>query len=125
MKPRHALAALVIASGCASEPTYIDHINAIVVPTDDANRQKFCSWVRSEIARQQSMPVSMASPQMRPYFEVTKGQNVAALEQKASEAQCGAAFLTAPAAKPLNECFNLCKKATGRTDAECFDQCNK
>jgi hypothetical protein len=64
-------------------------------------------------------------------FQGMAQQNIAALEARAANIQCTAAFSNAPAAAPppakqsFDQCFARCQQYTGRTKEQCFDACNR
>jgi hypothetical protein len=105
------------------------------MPPDDEARMRECTWIRSEIARQQGLAgvgATMAtSPLMVAAYQAMAQRNIAALESRASNVQCTAAFSNAPATAPatirqsFDQCFARCQQYTDRTKDQCFDACNK
>ena len=122
---RKLLFTVLAVTGCATPPSYQEQIAAIQIPQDEAERQRLCGDLRNEIARMQAAPMQMATPNMAPYFRMVQAQNIAVLEQKASEVGCNAAFGGSIGKPPMAECIKLCKTNTSRSDEQCFDACNK
>ena len=124
--------------GCASNENRQSYASAVLdrpVPTTSEGRIRECNWIRSEIARQQSLAqygASMAtSPMMAMAYQAKARNNIAALESRASNVQCQAAF-SSVAQSPtqgtknnlnFDECFARCQKLTDRTKDQCFDAC--
>jgi hypothetical protein len=127
-----ALALLVV--GCSSQPrqSYADAVLSRPLPASDAERQSECTWVRGEIARQTSLAevgsTTANPPMMAMVFQATARNNIAALNSRASNIQCNAAFSNAPAApsygQTFDQCFARCQQLTDRTKNQCFDACN-
>ncbi len=70
------------------------------------------------------------NPLMAAAYQAMAQRNVAALESRAANIQCTAAFSNAPAAAPVNgqsfdQCFARCQQYTDRSKDQCFDACNK
>jgi hypothetical protein len=70
------------------------------------------------------------TPLMAAAYQTMAQRNVAALESRAADIQCTAAFSSAPAAAPasgqsFDQCFARCQQYTDRTKDQCFDSCNK
>jgi hypothetical protein len=88
-----------------------------------------CAWIRSEMARQTSLAqigTQMATtPMMAIAYQGMSRQNVAALEARASNIQCTAAFSSAPPSEgsSFDQCFSRCMGYTDRTKDQCFDAC--
>jgi hypothetical protein len=125
---------IVILAGCSNQPTqdYADSVLNRPMPTSDNQKMQECTWIRGEIARQQSIgaiaPMQASSPMMGMVFRAKAQQNVAALESRAANIQCNAAFSNAPATTTptsFESCFARCKQYTERTKEQCFDSCNK
>jgi hypothetical protein len=122
--------------GCAhgNSESYADAVLNRPMPPDDDARMRECAWIRSEIARQQGLAgvgATMATnPLMAAAYQAMAQRNVAALESRAANIQCTAAFSNAPAAAPVNgqsfdQCFARCQQYTDRSKDQCFDPCNK
>ena len=140
MKPLFACAGplvllLVALSGCKDlvkeEPTYAEGLAARPTPTTSADRRSECAYIRSEIARMQGIaaaaPAMFSSSIYAAAGQAAAQRNIAALETRASETGCRAAFTDAPPSSEetmsFDECFAKCKKLTDRSDGECFDSC--
>ena len=104
------------------------------MPADDDARMRECTWIRSEIARQQGLAgvgATMATtPLMAAAYQAMAQRNIAALEARAANVQCTASFSNAPVAVPVtrpsfDQCFARCQQYTDRTKDQCFDACNK
>jgi hypothetical protein len=105
------------------------------MPPDDNARMQECNWIRSEIARQRGLAgagAAMATNMMTvAAFQAVAQQNIAALESRAANIQCTAAFSSASNNTPatsnqaFDQCFERCQKYTERTREQCFDACNK
>jgi hypothetical protein len=129
---------LAVLSGCHTpHNTYAELVNE-PPPTSDQNRDAQCAWIRSEIARQQTVGEMGASMQTTPMaaamYRGVADKNIAYLQSRYSQIQCDVVRVapTAPVvpAQPstaptmsLEECVAECRKLTSRTDAECFDAC--
>jgi hypothetical protein len=119
--------------GCATSDTqsYADTVLSRPMPASDGERIQECTWIRSEIARQQGLAgvgSSIATtPLMAAAYQAAVQQNVAALESRAASIQCTAAFSSAPApsSQSFDQCFARCQQLTKRTKEQCFDVCNK
>jgi hypothetical protein len=110
---------------------YASSVLARPTPGTDQERVAECGWIRSEIARQQSAGQAGASiasaPAMGVAFQAAARKNIAALESRASNIQCTAAFSNTPAVRPgqpFDQCFARCQQYTDRTKNQCFDSCN-
>jgi hypothetical protein len=101
------------------------------MPATDQERAAECNWIRSEMARQQSLAgvgTSIATtPLMAAAYQAAARQNIAALESRAANVQCTAAFNSAQpqSGQSFNQCFSRCQQLTSRTKEQCFDACNK
>jgi hypothetical protein len=104
------------------------------MPPDDDARMRECTRIRSEIARQQGLAgvgAAMATtPLMAAAYQAVAQRNVAALESRAANIQCTAAFSNAPVAAratgpSFDQCFARCQRHTDRSKDQCFDACNK
>ena len=122
--------------GCAHNNTqsYADAVLNRPMPADEDSRIRECTWIRSEIARQQGLAgvgATMATtPLMAAAYQAMAQRNIAALEARAANVQCTAAFSNAPTAAPatkqsFDQCFARCQQYTDRTKDQCFDACNK
>lgn len=142
---RFALACLFcMLQGCETtktqERTYADLMND-PLPTSDAEKDRQCAWLRSEIARMQSL-AQAAAANTNPYFwgavwQAKARDNIAALQSRSSQIQCDVVRVapTAPAIPPsqpsessemsFDQCFAKCRELTDRTESQCFDACNK
>lgn len=124
------LIAFLILGGCASEPkqSYADRIAQIPAPANEEERQNKCSWLRSEIARQQNIAVYGATQMQGAYALAAQMQtrnNIAVVESRASDFGCYAAFSgSRPQASSISSCVATCKENTSRTPEQCFDSCN-
>jgi len=131
---------LILFTGCAttSQPSYQESLNARPTPQTKQDKQKECSFLRQEIARMQSLQ-QQGAIQMKicnPQYGLCMGRlimakavrNIASLESRASQIQCGAAFSSTVVSSnksSISECIEACKKNTNRTSTQCFDRCNK
>lgn len=118
------LAAIAVA-GCSSRPTYQENLDAMAVPTTDAERARSCATLRSEIARMQNASM-MAMPGIGGLAVIAAARkNIAALEAKAAEFRCSAAFAerNQPQASAIDQCIAACRANTSMTPAECFAEC--
>jgi len=104
------------------------------LPATDEERVRECNALRSEIARQQSLgqvgTVMATSPLMGVAMQAAARNNIAALEARASNVECTAAFSNASRpttgkAPNFDQCFARCQEYTSRTKEQCFDACNK
>ena len=113
--------------GCASEPTYLDQLSAKPMPTGEAQVRSECGWIRSEIARMQSISATV-SGQDAMVFQAMARNNIAGLESRAANVGCIAAFssqsLPTIVVSPIQQCVATCKANTSRTPEQCFDSCN-
>jgi hypothetical protein len=124
--------------GCASNESRQNYASSVLsrpIPTTLEGKVQECNWIRSEIARQQSLAqygASMAtSPMMAMAYQAAARRNIAALESRASNVQCQSAFssvVQSPVQGSTNnlnfdECFSNCQKLTDRTKDQCFDAC--
>lgn len=128
MKIRPVLIALLV-TGCAHQTSYRDQIAAMPIPADDDGRNRTCSWLRQEIARQESLSAASQPSQYSVMFQAMARSNIAALEQKASEVPCNAAFgavRTNPHIEPtIDQCVADCQRITGQDLPACFSTCKK
>lgn len=124
--------------GCASNESRQNYASSVLnrpLPTTQEGKVQECNWIRSEIARQQSLAqygASIAtSPMMAMTYQAGARRNIAARELRASNVQCQSAFssiLQSPVPVSKNnlnfdECFSNCQKLTDRTKDQCFDAC--
>jgi hypothetical protein len=127
------LAAGIGLAACANQnrQSYSDAVLSRPTPETDEQRQQECNWIRGEIARQQNLGqmggAVATTPLMAVAFQAAARKNMAALEARASNVQCAAAFSNAPAptGQAFDQCFARCQKLTDRTKDQCFDACNK
>lgn len=114
--------------GCASQPTYLDQLAAKPMPVGEAQVRSECGWIRSEIARMQSISAT-ASGQYAMVFQAMARNNIAGLESRAANVGCAAAFSNQPlptsTSNPIQQCVAACKENTSRTAEQCFDSCNR
>ncbi|BAP88732.1 uncharacterized protein E1O_16010 [Burkholderiales bacterium GJ-E10] len=126
-------------TGCATHrPSYAEQIAQIPQPTNDEDRQHKCAFLRGEIARQQNIAMVGAAQLQGMYalaIEASARNNIAALESRASDFDCSAAFSNQPvpmersapadvAKSKIESCIDACKANTSRTSDACFDACN-
>lgn len=113
-------------------PSYEQSVLNRPMPQTDQDRQQECAWIRGEIARQESLAqvgtTTATSPMVAVAFQSIARNHVAALNSRASNIKCTAAFSNAPAAPPSGQgfyqCFARCQQLTTRTKDQCFDACN-
>lgn len=111
---------------CATEPSYRDSVMNRPVPTGEADVSKECAWIRSEIARMNSLAAASTMSQFALAFQAQARNNIAVLETRAAEVQCLASFAaTKPETPKIIQCIDACKANTDRGSAACFDSCNK
>ena len=131
----------IIFTGCSTtpQPSYQDSLNARPTPKTKQSKQKECSFIRQELARMQLLyqvvvsPPQMCAAQsglcMGKILMAKASRNTAALESRASQVQCGAAFssvaVSSSGGSSIQECIEACKENTNRTSTQCFDRCNK
>lgn len=112
---------LLFLISCTHQPSYVERISARPYPTDQQAINIECVWIRSEIA-------VMSSIRTRS-LQATALSNIAALESRAANLRCGAAFSTIiekqDHTSSISECIKACKESTNRTPEQCFDACNK
>ena len=135
------LAGIAFISACASSgPTYTEQVMNRPLPKTEEQRQQECGYIRSEMARQRGLASAgsamATSPMQAALYQAATGRNIAALESRAANIRCTAAFSNAaPEARiqdsggrsnmTLDECIAKCKQYTERTNEQCFDSCNK
>ncbi len=131
----------------ADEDNYAETLAQRPMPTDDAGRRAECAWIRQEEARLQNFLIAFNAQASVPgpynYQAIYRAaaqmrvqSATAALESRAADVGCNAAFSNAPApqaAPPVaptpqgglsfDECFQKCKQYTSRTNDQCFDSC--
>lgn len=69
------------------------------MPADEGARIQECDWIRSEIARQQGHQMvegAMTSRLLPALLQAHAQQNIAALEARAADVHCAAAFSSVP-----------------------------
>jgi hypothetical protein len=90
------LAAAALLAGCATGPSYESQVLDRPLPTTQEDRMRECTWIRSEIARQQSLAqygaATATSPMMAVAYQSAARRHIAALESRAANVQCQAAF---------------------------------
>ena len=113
---------------CSQQPSYEESLATIPPPVDDGDRQRKCAWIRSEMARQQNIAQYGSATLQGPYamaVQMNARNNTAALESRASDFGCYAAFSNnRPAPSGIEDCTQTCKANTSRTSEQCFDSCN-
>ena len=132
------LFSVLLVVGCTQpEPTYKEQLKARPMPTTKQEKDKECLYIRTEIARMQSVAYQAASTPCNPQYGLCIGKlmmakanrNIAELENRASTIKCSSAFSSTSAVSPhrgtIDECIAACLKNTKRTSAQCFDSCNK
>jgi hypothetical protein len=120
----------VALSGCTHQPNYAEQVLNRPLPQTDQERENECALIRSEIARQQSLAqvggTMATTPLMALAVQASARNNIAALESRASNVECTAAFSSVPSSsKVFDQCFARCQQYTSRTKEQCFDACNK
>lgn len=122
---------VAILAGCVNSPpnpSYEEQLAKFPAPQNEEQRQKACTYLRSEIARMQNI-ASYGAAQMQPnmalYAQLGARNNIAAIEAKAAEFRCSAAFAERVAPSGIEACVATCKANTSRTPEQCFDACNK
>lgn len=116
---------------CAHQPSYVEQLSARPYPTSQQAIDTECAWIRSEIARMNSLSAFSVNSQYSWAFQAMARKNIAALESRAANLRCGAAFSTTHVIEKQNhtssidECIKACKENTNRTPEQCFDECNK
>jgi hypothetical protein len=128
----HFLLATCLLAGCAAQtppqPSYAEQIAQLPQPKDSEERQRACSYIRSEIARMQNIAM-VGSAQLQPTYalgiQIGARNNIAALESKAAEFRCTAAFAERQAPSSIESCVATCKANTTRSAEQCFDSCNR
>lgn len=116
---------------CAHQPSYVEQLSGRPYPTSQQSIDTECAWIRSEIARMNSLSAMSVTSQYALAFQAMARNNIAALESRAANLRCGAAFSSTHVIEKQNsttsidECIKACKKNTNRTPEQCFDACNK
>ena len=112
-------------------PSYAEQLASRPIPQTDVEQQSECAFIRGEIARMQSLAQG-CSAFARNRMEVAICQapardNIAALESRAANIQCSAAFSNSQGKREasFDQCFERCQRLTDRTKEQCFDSCNK
>lgn len=120
------IAACAVLSGCDRSPSYAEAIASRPIPVTQDERDHECDFLRSNIARQQSlatMPIGTMNPSV---IQAIASQHIAALENRVSVIGCRSAFPDAPAAQStIDQCVVSCRSNTSRTSEQCFDSCNR
>jgi len=114
-----AMAVLLV--GCGGK-TYEQQIDELPIASAQAEIDKQCGQMRSEIARQKSIFALNPSP----IVAVIASKNIATLENRAALLKCGAAFSSFQAVpnNPIEQCIAACKANTAKNAEECFTACN-
>jgi len=131
-----AFALILPLLGCVHDnsPSFAEAVLNRPMPADDDARMRECTWIRSEIARQQGLAgvgaTIATSPLQAVAYQSIAQQHIAVLESRASNVRCTAAFSNAPAApvptkQSFDQCFARCLQYTDRTKDQCFDTCNR
>jgi hypothetical protein len=124
---------LALATSVSAEGRYADSVLNRPLPRDNDERIRECNWIRAEIVKQQNVVTvartTLTNPLAVAQVQVVAQQNVAALESRAANIQCSAAFSNAPVpnspSSSFDQCFTRCRQYTDRTKEQCFDACNK
>jgi hypothetical protein len=134
------VAALTVVGACQTAPRRSpsgDLVNR-PMPASDRERDGECSWLRSEVARQQSLAqvgsATATTPMMAVAIQAAARRNIADLQSRYSQVQCDVIRVapTAPAVPvpppvaptmTIEQCVAKCRQLTSRTDGECFDSC--
>ena len=107
----------------------IEALQARPYPTEIAEIQEECNWVRSEIARMNSASAASVNSDFATYFQAVARSNIAALEGRAANLNCTAAFSSKGAVQPqdslIQQCIDACTANTDRSPTQCFDSCNR
>jgi len=94
--------AFVGSASHVSARTYAERIQAIPYPADQADWQKKCAWLRSEIGRQQNI-ASSGTPQPGTFPYETQAiarSHVALLESRRTDFRCDAGYIDSPPPPP-------------------------
>jgi len=116
---------------CAHEPSYVEQLATRPYPTNQQDIDTECAWIRSEIARMNSLSEMSVTTSYPLLFRAMARQNIAALESRAANLRCGSAFSNThiieekKSISSIDECIKACKENTNRTSEQCFDDCNK
>ena len=123
---------LAVATSASAEGSYANSVLTRPLPRDDNERMQECNWIRWEMAKQQNVVAvartTLTDPVMVIQLQVLARQNLAALDSRAANIQCSAAFSNAPAQSSqttFEQCFARCQQYTDRSKEQCFDACNK
>jgi len=127
----------VLNCGCQTNRSngYADLVNR-PAPSSDAERDQECAWLRSEIARQQSLSqfgtTTATTPMMAIAYQTMARRNIANLESRYSQIQCDVIrvaptppAVSSPASSGMSfdQCFAKCRELTGQNESQCFDTC--
>jgi hypothetical protein len=116
---------------CAHHPSYVQQLAERPYPNSQTDIDDECAWIRSEIARMNSLSAASVGSQYSLLLQAMARKNIAALESRAANLRCGAAFSTThiiekqERSSSIDECIKACKENTNRTPEQCFDGCNK
>ena len=116
---RHIVGIILIAaalSACAdqnNQQSYAEALQSRPMPDSVESRQQECGWIRGEMARQRSLAqvggAMATSPMMAMAYQAAAGKNLAALETRAANIGCNAAFSSTPQqADSFDQCFARC-----------------
>lgn len=131
---------LALLGGCQTTHRHNQYAELVnrPMPASDRDRDQECSWLRSEVARQQSLAQygtsTATTPQMAVLMQSVARKNIANLQSRYSQIQCDVTRVapTAPVVPQqppstsgltFDECFAKCRSLTSRTENECFDSC--
>jgi hypothetical protein len=138
---------LLALTGCATQQErYEASLDQMPAPTDAADRQQKCAWLRGQIAQQQRI-ADTAREQTADLTGLATQANarskVASLDSKTAQFGCNSVAADAPipvrtvppwqrpvpaAEAPgpskIESCIAACKANTPRTPEQCFDACN-
>lgn len=130
----------LVSAGCAHQDRYVEQIQEIEVPHDEAGRKSLCGWLRGEEARQTSVAAMAQGPYAGLMVAIAR-QHLAALDQKKADAACDMPFMPeqhpAPVVIPatpvstkrnpaeLEDCVATCQKMTSADAVTCFKDCSQ
>jgi hypothetical protein len=116
-------------TGCASPPSYSEQVRSRPLPITSSTVDSECRWIRSEIARMESLRHATATSDFHLMFAAQTRQNIAELEARAARVGCRAAFSdTGPhleQSSKIEQCIAACRANTSRTSEQCFESCNR
>jgi hypothetical protein len=84
----------LLISACTGNQRYADSVLNRPLPANDSARNQECTWIRSEMARQQWFAggAMATSPMQAAMYRAAAQQNIATLESRAANIGCRAAF---------------------------------